>query len=253
MLSKSHIKLIRSLSTKKYRKLNNLFIVEGERLVSEAIQSNVVIKELFLTNNFLAQPQHNELIEEITEKSVVSNIVDEKEMKIISDTISPSGILALCEIPTFSDFNINNTENWLYLDEIQNPGNLGTLLRSAAWFGVRNVALSENCIDIYNPKVLRGGMGAHFSLSIHENIALNDFKNTQHNIIGAFQDGKNILEIDKTSLKPWVLIIGNEAHGINRTNFDKITYKVTIHKVGSGESLNAAVAGSILLSQLTQK
>ncbi len=187
----------------------------------------------------------------IAEQAIITNSISEKEMAGICDTVSPSGILALCKPPDSLKINIYNSENWLYLDEIQDPNNLGTLLRSADWFGVKNVALSKNCIDIYNPKVLRGGMGVHFRLSIHENILLNKFKENQHTIIGAFQKGDSVYDVDRKMATPWILVIGNEARGINKNNIDLINLAVTIPKFGSGESLNAAVAGSILLYHLT--
>ncbi|MEE9572061.1 MAG: RNA methyltransferase [Candidatus Neomarinimicrobiota bacterium] len=251
MITTSDVKFIKSLAFKKYRKIHKSFLIEGERLVSEAIQSPIIISQVYITDEFIAKPQHNSLTDLIAEKAVKTNLTSKKEMTGICDTVSPVGILALCKQPDSLNININNSENWLYLDEIQDPGNLGTLLRSADWFGIRNIALSENCIDIYNPKVLRGGMGAHFRLSIHENILLNTFENSQFTIIGAFQKGNNIYDIDRKNIVPWILVIGNEAHGINKNNIDYINLKVTIPKIGSGESLNAAVAGSLLLYYLT--
>ena len=252
MLSKSDIKLINTLAKKKYRTLHQLFVIEGERLVSEAVQSKVVIKQIYITDEFIVRPQHDSLMDLIAENVIITNYISEKEMKGICDTVSPSGILALCTLPNSHDIDINNSENWLYLDEIQDPGNLGTLLRSADWFGIKNVALSENCIDIYNPKVLRGGMGSQFRLNLYEEVSLKDFNESSHTIIGAFQQGENINDIDLKKLNPWVLVIGNEAHGINKKDNDQIDVKVTIPKIGSGDSLNAAVAGSILLYHLTK-
>lgn len=252
MISNSEIKLIKSLAYKKYRKIHRSFIIEGERSVSEAVQSKIIITQLYITNQFIAKLQHDSFMDLIAEKAIITTVISEKEINSICDTVSPSGILAMCKQPDPLNIDISNSENWLYLDEIQDPGNLGTLLRSANWFGVKNVALSENCIDIYNPKVLRSGAGAHFRLSIHTNILLNTFEDSQHTIIGAFQKGENIHNIDKKKVTPWVLVIGNEAHGINKNNIDHIDLKVTIPKISSGESLNAAVAGSILLYQLTQ-
>ncbi|MEE8341705.1 MAG: RNA methyltransferase [Candidatus Neomarinimicrobiota bacterium] len=251
MISKSDIKLIKSLAFKKYRRLHKSFVVEGERLVSEAVQSATFINQVYITNEFIAKPQHDPLMDLITEKALITNIISEDEMTKICATVSPSGILALCKLAELPNLNIHKSENWLYLDEIQDPGTLGTLLRSAAWFGIRNVALSKNCIDSYNPKVIRGGMGAHFKLSVHQNILLTTFSSGRHTIIGAFQDGINILEVDRKDIGPWILVIGNEAHGISEYNFNHIKLKVTIPKIGSGESLNAAVAGSILLHHLT--
>ncbi len=252
MLSNSETKLINSLAFKKYRNIHKSFIIEGERLVSEAIQSNVIIKQAYITDEFVAKPQHDSLMDLIAEKAIITNSISVKEMSIISDTASPSGILALCKRPDSHNININKSENWLFLDEIQDPGNLGTLLRTADWFGIKNIALSENCIDIYNPKVLRGGMGAHFRLSIHDNILLNIFEDSQHTIIGAFPKGNNIYDVEIEKITPWVLVIGNEAHGIGENNTKHVDLKVTIPRIGSGESLNAAVAGSILLYQLTK-
>ncbi len=251
MLSKSDIKLIKSLAFKKYRKIHKSFIIEGKRLVSEAILSKVIITQVYITDEFIAKPQHDSLMDLIAENAIITNSISSAEMKSVCDTVSPSGILAMCKLSDSHNIDISKSENWLYLDEIQDPGNLGTLLRAADWFGIKNVALSKNCIGIYNPKVLRGGMGAHFRLSIHENVLLNTFEDSQHTIIGAFQKGNNIYDVDIKKVTPWVLVIGNEAHGINKNNIDYINLKVTIPKIGSGESLNAAVAGSIFLYHLT--
>jgi RNA methyltransferase, TrmH family len=252
MLSNSDHKLITSLAKKKYRKLHQLFAIEGERLILEAVQSKALIKQVYITDEFIAKPQHNSLMDLIAENALVTNAISEREMKSICDTISPSGILAICEIPKSSDIDSSNSDNWLYLDEIKDPGNLGTLLRSADWFGVKNVALSENCVDAFNTKVLRGGMGSQFRLNIYENVSLKDFNESSHTIIGAFQKGESINQVEIAPLVPWVLVIGSEAHGITTDNINHINLKVTIPKIGSGESLNAAVAGSILLVHLTK-
>ena len=253
MLSNSDHKLITSLAKKKYRKLHQLFAIEGERLILEAVQSKVLIKQVYITDEFIAKPKNNSPMDLIAENAVVTNAISEREMKSICDTISPSGILAICEIPKSSDMDISNSDNWLYLDEINDPGNFGTLLRSADWFGVKNVALSENCVDAFNTKVLRSGMGSHFRLNLFTNVSLKKFTNSSHTIIGAFQDGAIINKIEMAPLTPWVLVIGNEAHGISPDNMDHINLKVTIPKIGSGESLNAAIAGSILLAHLTKQ
>jgi len=252
MLSNSDHKLITSLAKKKYRKLHQLFAIEGERLVLEAVQSKVLIYQVYITDEFIAKPQHNSLMDLIAENAIVTNAISEREMKSICDTISPSGILAICEILKSNDMKISNSDNWLFLDGINDPGNLGTLLRSADWFGVKNVALSENCVDVFNTKVLRSGMGSHFGLNLFTNVSLNRLANSSHTIIGAFQNGENINQVKIESIVPWVLVIGNEAHGISTINIDHISLKVTIPKIGSGESLNAAVAGSIILAHLTK-
>ncbi len=220
MLSKSDIKLIKSLAFKKYRKIHKSFIIEGKRLVSEAIQSNTIIKQVYITDEFVSKRQHNSLMDLIAENGIITTAINEKEMSSICDTITPSGILALCQLPDISEIDVNNSENWLYLDEIQDPGNLGTLLRTADWFGVTNIALSENCVDAFNTKVLRGGMGSQFRLNLFENVSLASFNKSVHTIIGAFQKGESIHHVDTKTVMPWVLVIGNEAHGITKNNIE---------------------------------
>jgi len=252
MLSQSEIKLIKSLTKKKYRKLNQLFVVEGERLVSEVIQSKIIVKQLYLTEGFASKSHHNYLMDSIAENAIITRSISDREMNSISETVSSSGILALCQLPELSEMNISNSDNWLYLDEIQDPGNLGTLLRSADWFGVENVALSENCVDAFNTKVLRSGMGSQFRLNLFKDVKLTDFYESTHTVLGAYQDGDSIQDIDIKPLAPWVLVIGNEARGISGNCAKYIDLKITIPKIGSGESLNAAIAGSIILTYLTK-
>lgn len=249
MLSKSDVKLINSLEKKKYRKEHNLYIIEGERLVHDAIVYNAEIKQLYLTDSFLSKQENTNIIKLISEHNLASEIIPDSKMKSISETVTPSGIFALCKISLQSEFTDDNTDNYLFLDDIQDPGNMGTLLRSASWFGIKKVALSENCIDIYNPKVVRSGMGAHFNLNIYNNQFLNNFAN--HTKLGAFQDGEDIYQINGKNLEPWILVIGSEAHGISSKNNKIIDKKIAIPKIGNGESLNAAMAGSILLYHLT--
>lgn len=249
MLSKADVKLIRSLDKKKNRRLNHFYVIEGKRLVHDAVIYNCKIYRILMTDVFLSKQENENILNQISEHSIKSETVSEKEMSSISGTVTPSGILALCSLPKQEQLNVNNSYNWLYLDTIQDPGNLGTLLRSATWFGINNIALSDNCIDVYNPKVLRSGMGAHFNLNIYENISLESFEN--HVKIGAFQEGDSIHKINSKNLKPWVLVIGNEAHGIRDEIGKIVDTKITIPKIGIGESINAAIAGSILLYHLT--
>ena len=249
MLSKADVKLIRSLDKKKNRRINQLYVIEGKRLVHDAVIYNCKIDRILLTDVFLSKLENEDILNQISKHTIKSETISEKEMLSVSSTVTPSGILALCYLPKQKQFDVDNSYNWLYLDTIQDPGNLGTLLRSTTWFGINNIALSENCIDVYNPKVLRSGMGAHFNLNIHENIGLESFEN--HVKIGAFQEGDSIHKINSKNLEPWVLIIGNEARGIRDEIGRIVNTKITIPKIGNGESLNAAIAGSILLYHLT--
>jgi len=249
MLSNADIKLIKSLDKKKYRRKNNLFVIEGVRIVHDAVLSDCIIKSIYITDIFLNKSGNEDIVQLISKNSIPFNTITEREMKSIADTVTPSGLLAVCKFPELVTIDVKNTEKWLYLDKIQDPGNMGTILRSAAWFGIKYVALSNDCIDVYNPKVLRSGMGTHFNLNIYNNISLIDFKN--HIKVGAFQEGESINKFTSEFVKPWILVIGSEAHGISDENIKLIDKNITIPKLGAGESLNAAMAGSILLYQLT--
>lgn len=249
MLSKADIKLINSLKHKKYRQMHNLFIAEGVRLVHDALKQNALLKQLFLTESFSNNPDNKAIIDLIAKRNITSEILTDKQFKSISETVTPAGLFAICEMPRAINFKPDSRKNYLYLDTIQEPGNLGTLLRSANWFGVNDIILSKNCIDVYNPKVVRSAMGAHFQLNTYNDIDLKVFSN--HTKLGAFMQGDRINNIDGKTLVPWVLIIGNEAHGISDKNQNLIDKKLSIPKIGGGESLNAATAGSILLYQLT--
>ena len=139
--------------------------------------------------------------------------------------------------------------NWIYLDNVSDPGNIGTLLRTAAWFGINNIALSAKCVDPFNPKVVRSAMGAHFLLNIFGDVDLVEFKNNKYCIIGADQNGSPVYGFNFDNEK-WVLVIGNEGHGISENSKEYIQHFISIPSKGSGNSLNAAVAGSILIHHL---
>jgi len=133
-------------------------------------------------------------------------------MKRIAPMVTPPGILGVCDLPHLTFTKPEEPYNWLYLDRLQDPGNLGTILRTADWFGLRYIALAPGCVDPYIPKVVRGGMGAHFRLALYCNISLSSLRTSTHTIIGAHHQGQ---ALDRGSLPsaPWVLVLGNEAQG----------------------------------------
>ena len=245
MISKTDIKQLSRLSTKKGRNEYGLYLIEGLRNIRSALRVQTKINRIFVTARFEESVDY-QLISNRFNQILKPEIIDEKTMKQITQTVTPSGILAVCSLPKITELPSTIASNWLYLDKIADPGNLGTLLRSAAWFGTTQVALSPHCADLFNPKVMRGGMGAHFSLQMVTNCDLHQFKSSDHLIIGADHKGMSIVDFNHNA-KDWVLVIGSEAHGISKENSNHIKYSLSIPTNGSGDSLNAAVAGSIML------
>jgi len=245
MISKNDIKQLSRLSTKKGRNEYGLYLIEGLRIIRSALRVQTQINRIFVTAKFEESVDY-QLISNRLNQILKPEIIDEKTMKQITQTVTPSGILAVCSLPKITELPSTIASNWLYLDKIADPGNLGTLLRSAAWFGTTQVALSPHCADLFNPKVMRGGMGAHFSLQMVTNCDLRQFKSSDHLIIGADHRGMSIVDFNHNA-KDWVLVIGSEAHGISKENSNHIKYSLSIPANGPGNSLNAAVAGSIML------
>ena len=245
MISKTDIKKLSKLSTKKGRNKYNLYLIEGLRIIRSALRVQTKINRIFVTARFEESVDY-QLISNRFNQILKPEIIDEKTMKQITQTVTPSGVLAVCSLPKVTELPSPIVSNWLYLDKIADPGNLGTLLRSAAWFGTTQVALSPHCGDLFNTKVMRGGMGAHFSLQMVTNCDLRQFKSSDHLIIGADHRGMSIIDFNNNA-KDWVLVIGSEADGISKENSNHIKYSLSIPKNGSGDSLNAAVAGSIML------
>ena len=245
MISKTDIKKLSKLSTKKGRNEYDLYLIEGLRIIRSALRVQTKINRMFVTARFEESVDY-QLISNRFHQILKPEIIDEKTMKQITQTVTPSGVLAVCSLPKVTELPSTIVSNWLYLDKIADPGNLGTLLRSAAWFGTTQVALSPHCADLFNPKVMRSGMGAHFSLQMVTNCDLHQFKSSDHLIIGADHKGMSIVDFNHNA-KDWVLVIGSEAHGISKENSNHIKYSLSIPTNGSGDSLNAAVAGSIML------
>ena len=249
MISQNRVKQIQSLKTKKGRKKENLFIVEGLRCIESYIKKGSLLKELFVTNTFFKM---NESLIKLCKKfNVTYSIVTDENMKKISDTKTPSGVFGVCTFLPPSSLDLGS-KRWLYLYKISDPGNLGSLLRSAAWFNIKNVALSKGSIDPFNPKVVRSATGAHTFLNIYKNIDYKIFLDHGYYTIGADQNGTQNLEKSDFS-KKLILILGNESMGIDTQIKKDLNKIISIEKLGYGESLNVAIAGSILMSSITKK
>jgi len=241
MLSKNQSKLITSLQQKKYRVQYQLFVVEGIKVVNELLSSNYELNKLFCTEDCSALFKNCNL-----------QIISEKELSKISNLSSPNKVLGLFKIPT--TYKIKEEGLILVLDGINDPGNLGTIIRLSDWFGVSHIVCSKNTVDCYNQKVVQATMGSLARISItYEDLEV-FLKETQLPIYGAVMDGTNVYS--RSLQQNAVLVMGNESNGMSKTIESLINTKVTIPKYSEStvtESLNVATATAILLNEFRRK
>lgn len=244
MLSKTKIKYIQSLGQKKFRDAESLFIAEGPKIVDEMLNSSaIVIKEIFAVKDWLSKNQSLPGHIEITE-------VSDTELEKISQLVTPNMVLAIIQ-KLDSIFLEPATSNiTLALDAIQDPGNLGTIIRIADWFGVKQIICSPECVDLYNPKVIQSTMGSITRV----NVCYDDLEKWIHDEKDAVLyitalDGQDIRIIGKIS--GGIIVIGNESKGVSKKLSGISHKKITIPGRGGAESLNAAVATGIILSHVT--
>ena len=237
MISKNQIKFIKSLHLKKNRVMTQLFIAEGEKIVNELINSKFEIEHLYATKQFSGINSNEKLL--IT-------LVSDKELSRISNFTSPNNVLAIVKINLIeSEHNHGLT---LVLDGVNDPGNLGTIIRLCDWFGIKQLICSNNTVDCYNPKVVQSAMGSLFRINIRYLDLATYLADIDTPIYGAYMNG---VDVKKQELpKQAHLIMGNEANGISKSISKCITNKVSIENVGkNAESLNVALATSILLHE----
>jgi TrmH family RNA methyltransferase len=240
MLSKATIKYIQNLSKKKYRQQENLFIAESPKIIKEALNSTTTkVKKIFAVEDWI---DANKNIENKTEIVPVTEI----ELERISQLETPNQIVVLIEKPQGEAFCFHSKKLALALDGIQDPGNMGTILRIADWFGIKQIICSEDSADIYNSKVVQASMGSIFRTEVcYVNLPQWLKKNATVPVYGATLDGVPLTSYKK--IEQGILVIGNESKGISAEVMQCISKKITIEKIGEAESLNAAVAAGIIL------
>jgi len=249
MISKSEIKHLHSLKQKKYREKYGEFMIEGTRIITSALESENTLKMVFVTEQFKDSVSSNPVLEQANKKNIPNKIVDEKTMDKITDTENPAGISAVCSLPKLKSSLNHFTGPGLFLDGISDPGNLGTIFRTASWFGITNIVLSPDCVNPFNPKVVRGGMGAHFHLSFYQ-VPLKSLSENNYEIIGTDITGTPVQKFKQKNSQNWILVLGSEAHGISEENRNFLDESISISKYGDGESLNVAVSAGILFYSL---
>ena len=240
MVSKNQIKLITSLQQKKYRKIHQLFIAEGKKVILELLEAGFKLEFLFVTEeNIFPKTYHPELI-------------SEQELKKITALTTPNNCLAVFK----TQINQNHTESELILalDTIRDPGNMGTIIRLCDWFGITTLVCSEETVDSYNPKVVQATMGSLARVNLIYTNLHAYLSETNLPIYGTFMDGKSIYETQLP--QKGIIVMGNEANGISKEVEDTITERIAIPRFGNlqlTESLNVATATAIILSEFKRR
>lgn len=245
------VKYVRSLYRRRVRYRERHFVIEGVRLVDEALRAGIVPALVFYSEEVDALPGGQELLAKIQKRGSPAFAVSEKVMKALADTVSPQGILAV--VPFAELAPPLSPSLGLVVDGLRDPGNLGAILRSANAAGVEQVILARETVDPYNPKVVRGAMGAHFRLPI---VALSwpEIAETLAGVQVLLADARAkraYYEVDWT--RPSALIIGGEAYGASQEAMELATATIAIPMHGGAESLNAAVAASIILFEAARQ
>ena len=242
--SNKNLKLINALNTSgKERKKTGLFVAEGERLIFDAPCD--MVESVFVTEDFCAE--HSAELERFKDVQTV----DDRLLKSVSDTKTPQGIIALVRQPSCeADFNDTKADFFMLLEDVQDPGNMGTIMRTAEGAGVGFVLASKGCVDLYNPKTVRSTMGSIFRVpfKVCDDLcdAVSDLKKTGVSVYAAHLKGvRTCYEPDYTG--PTAFMIGNEGNGLSDRLSEQATELLKIPMNGQLESLNASVAASVLM------
>jgi TrmH family RNA methyltransferase len=244
MITKNQVKYIQSLGQKKSRDIENRFIAEGPKLVNELLTAaNCRIVQLFALKEWIDENPNASGHTDIIEVSVA-------ELEKISQLTTPNQVLGIIEkIQWKNDPEIKGNIS-LALDTIQDPGNMGTIIRLADWFGIKNIFCSVECADVYSPKVVQSSMGSISRVRVEYTDILSWAReNNDVRIYAAVLGGRDVTKMEKIS--EGIIIIGNESKGINKEIVKLANVHVTILGKGKAESLNAAAATGIILSHLT--
>jgi TrmH family RNA methyltransferase len=237
MVSKNQIKLITGLQQKKYRKQHKLFFAEGIKVVQELLNSNFELDHLFTVEDvFKGLPKDK------------FTLITEEELKKISALTTPNTCLAVFVIP--EEKPLQHRGLIMALDDVRDPGNLGTIIRLCDWFGITQLVCSEQCVDVYNPKVVMATMGSLSRVNVVYNNLQQFLRDTQLPVFGTYMEGENIYNLSLP--QEGIIIMGNEANGIAAETESYVTNKISIPRFGDlkqTESLNVATAAAVILSE----
>ena len=237
MISRNEAKYIQSLYHKKNRDEEGVFVAEGPKLLEEFLNSDFVIRKLYAVKEWQHQKKLNVPVTEVTEA----------ELQRISHFETANKVLAVIEKRKPGTLKLDNKIS-IALDGIQDPGNVGTIIRIADWFGIDTIIATKDTADVYNPKVVQSTMGSLIRVNVFYKDLKNILQNTSIPVYGALLKGINVYEAEP--IQEGILVIGNESKGIRNELLPFIKKAITIPQKGKAESLNAAVATGIILSHL---
>ncbi len=252
MISKQNIELVRSLSQKKRREETGLFVAEGEKIIFDLLKTRLKLSTLYFT------VEGTTLLKNFSDPERAIRI-SSKEMERISAFKTPSCVLALFEIPPYQEVDKASFAGLsLVLDGLQDPGNLGTIIRLADWFGIEHIFCSENCVDHYNPKCIQSTMGAIARVTVHYldlHQLLGEAVRQSVPVYGTFMDGENLYQANLSSHA--MIVMGSEGKGISPELAPYLTKKISIPAFPAGkkelESLNVAVSAAIVCAEFRRR
>lgn len=242
MISKNQLKLIHSLALKKQRKKSGLFLVQGEKNVSELFNSDFEVINLFATSDYI-----NKHADVLTKKQLVTLTIETtvEALQKAGTLQTNNSVIAVVKCKEYPVPEIKERELILVLDQVGDPGNLGTIIRVADWYGIKHVICSADCADLYNPKVIAATMGSFARVNVSHTNLCEYLAVQKRPIYGAFLEGRNIHQ-SKLAQSAFI-VMGSESHGISNAVSQLITDKITIPNFGHAESLNVAMATGIIL------
>lgn len=249
MLSKNQAKKIRALHRKKNRRDQGLFLVEGEKMVAELLASSWPIESLYVTEEFAQSHATAMASKDMNVFTATTN-----DLTAAGTLVTNNAAIAIARIPTEEAGAPNNNDWILVLDSINDPGNLGALLRIADWYGIQRIVCSPNTAELYNPKVITASKGSFLRINAYYTELAGYLQSlpTDTAVLGAYLEGESVHTLTPP-LHGGVLVMGSEAHGIHPALASYITHPVTIPAFGQAESLNVAVATAVICDNLRRK
>ena len=243
MISQKWSKLIKSLHLKKFRKAEQLFFVEGEKAVLEVLAAHWPVKALFGTSDFFDRYPDTAYAAEMSQPCSAA------ELEQVGTFTSNNAALAVVAIPQYAPFHETLGEWTLVLDAVNDPGNLGTIIRIADWYGIRHMLCSADTVDTFNPKVIASAKGSFLRVKLHYGDLAPCLAQAKQPVYGAFLDGASVHQLALPKAGGFI-VLGNEANGISPQIAAHVSQRITIPAFGKAESLNVGIASAVIVDNL---